>query len=688
VAEELGVQYVLEGSVQKSGDRVRITAQLIDATQGHHLWSKRYDRDMQEFFALQDEITKEIVVALQVELTDGEQARLWHKSTNDLETWGQLVRAGRLFERFSHEDNAKARELLEQVLEKEPENAFAWTLFAWTHLVDSWLGLSGSGAESIQQAIAAAKKAEELDVTRPEVHSLWSTIHLLQGDFERALVEGEKSVALGPSNSLSHILFANVTLHAGEFDRAIAFGERAIRLTPYCPYWFLAILAESYRQAGRYSEAEATYAKALERAREDKGNPLPAMIGLVDVLVELGREDEARDYASQLLRANPDFSLEGFRKVYAYEDPVYVERMALNLRQAGLPATTPLRMPDKPSVAVLPFVNMSGDPEQEYFSDGLTEDLITDLSRIPGAFVISRNSVFRYKGQAIKPEQVSEELGVRYLLEGSVRKVDDRVRITAQLIDATTGGHLWAERYDRSLTDVFAVQDEITQQIVAAMKVNVTKAELERAMRKDAGDLSAYEYTLRGRWHAHRHTKEANEKARLLFEKAIELDPNRASAYAGLGWTYYKDWAMQWSPDPQSLERAFELARRAVALDDFSAGAHILLGHVYLWKKQHDLAIQEKERAIALDPNDADGYADLGETLLWVGRPEEAIELLQKAMRLNPHEPALSRELPIQSGFCLSLDRAVRAGDCGAEAGPQPQPRLPGQSPRTSRLVP
>jgi TolB-like protein/class 3 adenylate cyclase len=250
VSEELGVRYVLEGSVQKSGDRVRVTAQLIDATEGHHLWSKRYDRDLQDFFGVQDEITKEIVVALQVELMDGEQARLWHKSTNDLETWGQLVRAGRLFERFNKEDNVKARELLDTVLEKEPENAFAWTMLAWTHLIDSWLGLGGSGTESIQQAVSAATRAEELDITRPEIHSLWSTIHLLQGDFENAMVEGEKAVALGPSNSLSHILFANVTLHVGEFNRAIALGEKAVRLTPYCPYWFLAILAESYRQAG------------------------------------------------------------------------------------------------------------------------------------------------------------------------------------------------------------------------------------------------------------------------------------------------------------------------------------------------------------------------------------------------------------------------------------------------------
>ena len=296
-------------------------------------------------------------------------------------------------------------------------------------------------------------------------------------------------------------------------------------------------------------------------------------------------------------------------------------------------------LPAKPSIAVLPFVNMSGDPEQEYFSDGLTEDLITDLSRFSGMFVISRNSVFLYKGRAVKPEQVSEELGVRYVLEGSVRKSGDRVRVTTQLIDATTGGHLWAERYDREMKDIFTVQDELTQQIVAALNVKVRKVEQERAFRKDTANLNAFDYNLRGWWYYHRFTKETNDKARLMFERAIELEPEFASAYAGLGFAYYEQWARQWSQDPQSLERAFELAKRAMALDDSLAAAYTLLSHLYLWRKQHAQAIAEQERAIVLDPNNADSYADLAGILVWAGRPEEALGLVEKAMRLNPHYP-------------------------------------------------
>jgi adenylate cyclase len=317
-----------------------------------------------------------------------------------------------------------------------------------------------------------------------------------------------------------------------------------------------------------------------------------------------------------------------------------------------------LELPDRPSIAVLPFTNMSGDPEQEYFSDGMTEDLITDLSKVSGLFVISRNSVFRYKGKAVQPEKVSQELGVRYLLEGSVRRAGDRVRITAQLIDATTGGHLWAERYDGELRDIFALQDEVTQKIVTALAtelpdarvsssdavsevsdVSPAEGEREPAVRGESGDLRAYDYFWRGRWYLQRLNKEGNDQARTMFEKAIELDPEFAPTYAGLGWTYYYDWSFQWSSDPQSLDRAYELGKRAVALNDSLPGAHSLLGHVYLWKKQYDKAIAEKERVIALNSNDANAYSDLAEILVWADREEEAIGLVKKAMRLNPHYP-------------------------------------------------
>jgi adenylate cyclase len=301
--------------------------------------------------------------------------------------------------------------------------------------------------------------------------------------------------------------------------------------------------------------------------------------------------------------------------------------------------TSAIELPGKPSIAVLPFSNMSGDPEQEYFSDGITEDLITALSKFSGLFVIARNSVFTYKGKAVNIGEVGRELGVRYVLEGSVRKAGDRVRITAQLVDATTGGHLWAERYDRNLKDIFALQDEVTHKIVAALAVKLTEDEQQGAAHRGTDNLEAFDYALRGlEWYFLR-TREGNAQARQMFQEAIALDSRYAWAYSRLGWTYLTDWSFGWSQGRESLERAFELAQRAIALDDSLPDAHCLLGNTYLWKMQHQRAIDELEKSVTLNPNYADGYAGLADILNWSGRPEQAAGLARKAMRLNPMHP-------------------------------------------------
>lgn len=300
---------------------------------------------------------------------------------------------------------------------------------------------------------------------------------------------------------------------------------------------------------------------------------------------------------------------------------------------AGLP------LPDKPSVAVLPFNNLSQDPAQEYFSDGVTEAVITGLSKISGLFVIARNSVFTYKGKPVNVRDVGRELGVRYVLEGGVQRADSRVRITAQLVDAKSGYHIWAERYDREVRDIFAVQDEVTQQIVRALSVKVTEAERIRFGRAPTGVLEAYDLVLRGDVERKRTTRESNAEARRLFTLALELDPRYAVAYAGLGWVVLQRWQFLWSADRQTLEQARELAERAIALDNTLGDAHRLLAQTSLWQKEHDRAIAEAQRGVALDPNDADGYETLAEILGWSGRADESIRVIRQAMRLNPHYP-------------------------------------------------
>ncbi len=300
-------------------------------------------------------------------------------------------------------------------------------------------------------------------------------------------------------------------------------------------------------------------------------------------------------------------------------------------------ATVP---PPTLSIAVLPFANMSGDVEQEYFADGISEDIITALSKLPQLFVIARNSSFTFKGKNVHVQEVGRNLGVRYVLEGSVRRSGNRVRITAQLIDAASGGHLWAERFDRDLTDIFAVQDDVTQQIVDALAINLTEGDRQRLAPEHTGNVEAYDYFLRGRELWHRLTKETNIAARDLLQRAIELDPHFASAHAFLALTHGLDYLNGWSPSPpNSREQAEELARRAVALDDRDPRAHWALSIVELYSRRHDMATSEAQRAIILNPNFAEGHVSLGEALYYSGRADEALKYFDGAMVLNPYFP-------------------------------------------------
>jgi adenylate cyclase len=297
-------------------------------------------------------------------------------------------------------------------------------------------------------------------------------------------------------------------------------------------------------------------------------------------------------------------------------------------------------LPDKPSIAVLPFNNLSGDPEQEYFSDGLTEEIISTLSKVPKLFVIARNSTFTYKGKPVKVQQVAEELGVRYVLEGSVRKAGDKIRITAQLVDALNGHHLWAEKYDRSIDDIFAVQDEITKKIITAMQVKLTEGEQVQAAARGTNSLEAYLKCLQGNELANQINPESNALAKQLAEEAIALDPDYAWAYYVLGRTHLISVWVGTSKSPkQSIAKAMELFKKAIALDDTFAEAHGNLGFLYSMTKQHDKAIAQAEKAVALNPNSAWAHFMVGKTLFFAGRCEESIPEYKKAIRLNPIPP-------------------------------------------------
>ena len=329
-------------------------------------------------------------------------------------------------------------------------------------------------------------------------------------------------------------------------------------------------------------------------------------------------------------------------------------------------------LPEKPSIAVLAFANMSGDRKQEYFSDGLTEDIITDLSKLSELHVIARNSTFTYKGKPVDVKQVARELGVRYVLEGSVRKAGNRVRVTGQLIDAANGTHIWADRFDRELTDIFAVQDELTQEIIAALKVTLTPEKKDRLARNSTIDVEAFNLFLRGREQAWLHTRSGNIEARSLLGHAVRIDPDFAAAHAMMGYTHVIDCVNGWGEIPErSLQTGLEIAERAVQLNDEAAQGHCVLAIVLFHLRELDRALAEARRCIALAPNSSEGYQAIARILTYNGDAAAGIDMIDTCMRLDPLYNDLALFFLAEARFSLGqFDEATAALNLRLERNP------------------
>ena len=314
-------------------------------------------------------------------------------------------------------------------------------------------------------------------------------------------------------------------------------------------------------------------------------------------------------------------------------EPVRVFRVATD---PNTPVTATTKATDKPSIAILPFANLGGDPEQGYFSDGVTEDIITELSRWRLLSVCSRSASFRYRGVAVDMKQVARELGVRFIVEGSVRRMGERIRITAQLIDSETGNHIWAEKFDRQSADIFAVQDQVVHTIVSTLVGRVQVSDVERARRKPPTSLAAYECVLKGNalsWS----DPEGAVQALRLFEKAIEIDPGYGFAQAVLSAMYLNNWYDDTSGSDSLLQEAYALAKRAVALDENESTCYSMLGHAYLMRRSHELALRYVRRAVEINPSNQWNAADLGGVLLYIGQAEEALEWFKRAKQIDPY---------------------------------------------------
>ena len=638
VSEELGVRYVLEGSVQKQGDRLRINAQLIDAIKGHHLWAEKYDRDLKDLFALQDEITMKVITELQVKLTAGEYARMVAKGTKNIEAYLKFLNASQIFRRFTKEDNLRSRKMFEEVIALDPNYPRPYTGLGWTYWADAVYFRSKSRKEDLARAEELARKALELDESAGMPHRLLADIYWMRKQWDKAIEEAERGVSINP-NAQTMYGMGNHLFIVGRHEESIAMHKKAFRLDPNHSAMYIKQLGVAYFNAERYEEALAEFTRAL---RKGGFSPKILHLSLAATYAMLGQEEKARYHVAEVLKIDPKYSLKRhakrIRNNFKYQADA--DRWINALRKAGLPDNPPVAVSDKPSIAVLPFTNISGDPKEDYLSDGITEQIITALSKIPKMLVISRNSVFTYKGKPVMVQQVSKELGVRYVLEGSVQKEGDRLRITAQLIDAKTGNHLWSERYDRDLKDLFDLQDDITKNVITALQVKLTQGQTARIYGKGTDNLEAYLKAMKGIHHITLRTKNDVEIGRKLFEEAIALDPDYAYPYVLLAWTYYFEVFYGWTKTPaKSYEKAVELAKKAISLDELNAIAYLVFANVYAQTGQFEKAVAARKKALSLDPANSSVNAISGNALYNLGKFKEAIPFLNKAIRIDPKHP-------------------------------------------------
>jgi len=652
VSREQGVRYVLEGSVRKAGNRVRVTAQLVDATTGLHLWAERYDRELEDIFAVQDEITREIVVAMDVQLREGEQHRVWSRGTRILEAWESVRLASDDVLGGSADKQPRAKELVERALALDPDYAIAWAMRGWLYFTEADVGGGIGTKEQFDQAQAAAfrcgRRALQADPDCAEAYGVLALTHLNAGEHDAAIAMTEKAIALAPNSPeiLGGVASA-VMRKSGRPDRGAECVKKAMRLSPFYRPGLLRALGNNYRLSGRLEVAVACYRESLKR----ETGYLAAYVNLASALGELGWLDEAREAAREVLHQDPDFSISGYAKGLSYRNPSDLQRIVDGLRQAGLPVgddgpsphADGRELPNKPSIAVLPFENMSGDPEQEYFSDGITEDVITELSRFSSLFVIARNSSFAYKGQSVDVRRVAQELGVRFVLEGSIRRAGKRVRITTQLIDSETGNHLWAERYDRDLEDIFDLQDEITRDVVGSIAPQIELAEVNRARRAKSSEVSSYDLSLKAQalfYDAMRMGRpEVHQQAIDAAGEALEHDSRNAHALWIQSVAYYEQHLYRWGPAPdEALDHAWTAVERLFEIDSSDPRAYSSRGAIHLFRGKHDAAVADFRRSFELNPNSAVNLFLMAWCESLSGFTEEARRHAELGLRLSPRE--------------------------------------------------
>ncbi|HEX6729824.1 MAG TPA: protein kinase [Pyrinomonadaceae bacterium] len=676
IGAELGARYVMEGSIRQAGSTVRLAVRLVDTSNGAHLWAETFDRNFQpdQIFAMQDELIPRIVSTcadhfgvLARSISDAIRG----KDSSQLSSYEALMRGFGYHYRLNPQEHAAAREILEQAVKDAPNNADCWAMLSWVYSHEYGHGFNPQPG-SLDRALDAARRAVDLAPTNHLAYQTLAVALFFRKERTNCLSAAERALALNPLDASNEAIF--LITFVDDWDRGCSLIKRAMDLNPYVPGWYRVILALNEYRKANYREAVGETVKASAPG-------IWTDIVLSAAYAQLGEQAAARNALNNLISENSAHSV--LNLLTKWFDAELVEHLTEGLCKAGLEIAADQSRPtsvaqveppsvtrssfDAPAIAVLPFNNLSDDPEQEYFADGLAEDLITRLSLWRSFPVIARNSSFPYKGNSIDLKKVSSELGVLYVVQGSVRKSGNQVRISAQLIDSTTGQNVWAKTFDRELTDVFGVQDEISEAIATSLVGDLERAEHSRVQRRAPESLEAWGLYQRALPLIYNFTREDSAQAGTLLARAVEHDPHFATALARLAEVGTWEVLFEWADDSeQTLAAAIAEARRAVALDPLDAQARIALSFALMTAGDGHGALEESRQAVALNPSMPFALAIHAYHRHIAGHPpEESIGLVQRALRLSPHDPVEWLFYDVLSGAYLNAGRF----DEGLEAG-------------------
>jgi len=641
IGSDLGVAYVLKGSVQRTADVIRISTQLLSAEDGSIVWSDRFDRPLtaESLFAIQDEITGQVVATLAGTFGILDQARYEDSSgarSESLVSYECVLRAKKFYFTWSVDMFLEARSCLEGVIEAEPDYADAW---AWLAVLVQEEYSNGFPAkpDAYERSRTYARRALAI---APNNQIAWVAMvedHFFRREIDEFVLAADRVIALNPNESFLVGAVGLYLCHAEMCERGLALLDRAKQLSPHHVWWMHIGPARYHFNRGEYDEALAALAK-IDVPYTWKLVMRPA------ALAHLGRLDDARETLDQLREIAPDYPgnmREDLTLFHWTSDQI--DLLEDGLRKAGLfdePDT-----PSRPVIAVLPFDSMSGDAEHQFFADGIAEDIITRLARFPDIGVIARNSSFQYKGENVDVRSVAEELGATYVLEGSVRRSENDIRVIAQLLDAKDGTHLWAETYDRDLSagSVFEIQDDITERVVGAIASAdsiIAQAVVHASESKAPAELASYECVLRAGEYWRVITPEVHLHVRDCLEHVVSNEPDYAQAFAFLAFVTIDELLYGYNLRPDmapALDRAMSHAQKAIDIDPNSGWAHLALGHAAFFRKNMGIFRAEYERAIELAPNDTLIISGVGYLLAYSGNWERGMSLMRRAIELNPH---------------------------------------------------